>query len=72
MLRRLLRFLPQHPPDWLIGFWTLYGLLLILSIFLQGLPTQLGDQIFFFARLVVGLLCWAIAAALVWRRAQKP
>ena len=70
MLRRLLMFLPRRPPEWLIGFWTIYGALLVLSVILQGLPAQFGDRFFFFARLVVGLVCWGIAAALVWRRSQ--
>lgn len=71
MLRRLLRFLPRRPPEWLIAFWTIYGALLLLSLFIQGIPAQIGDRLFFFARLVVGLLCWAIAVALVWRRSQN-
>jgi hypothetical protein len=70
MLQRLLMFLPRRPPEWLIGFWAAYGALLIVSLFVQGFPSGAANRAFYIARLVVGILCWLIAAALVWRRSQ--
>ncbi|MGI8549973.1 MAG: hypothetical protein ACR2PL_04115 [Dehalococcoidia bacterium] len=70
MLRRLVAILPQEPPDWLIGFWAVYGMIFLLSLFVQSIPAGVKDAVFYWARLVVGVLCFAVAAGLGWRRSH--
>ncbi len=70
MMNRIFAFLPKDPPDWLIGFWTLYGAIFVLSLFVQALPHDATGAIFYWARLFVGLACLAIAVGLGWRRAH--
>ena len=68
MLNRLFAFLPRQPPDWLIGFWTTYGAIFILSLFVQSMPGSVTGLVFYWGRLVVGLGCLFIAVGLGWRR----
>jgi hypothetical protein len=70
VLDRLVAFLPKQPPDWLIGFWTLYGAIFVLSLFLQEIPHDLTNQLFYWGRLAVGLICLIIALGLGWRRSH--
>lgn len=71
MLRRLLMLLPQDPPEWMVGFWTVYGAIFVLSLFVQSYPSDLTNQIVYWARLVLGFACWGIAAAIAYRRSHK-
>jgi hypothetical protein len=68
MLDRLFGFLPKRPPDWLIGFWTTYGAIFVLSLFVQQPPVDLTGRLFYWGRLIVGLACFVIAFGLGWRR----
>jgi hypothetical protein len=70
VLYRLLALLPQEPPDWLIGFWTVYGVLFLASLFVQPLPTGLINEVFYWLRLVAGVGCLAVALGLHWRRSH--
>lgn len=70
MIPRLIRLLPDNPPDWMIGFWTVYGIIFLFS--LLALPSRGAEQvIFYWARLVAALICFAVAAALTWRRSHR-
>jgi len=68
MFDRVFGFLPKQPPDWLIGFWTTYGAIFILSLFVQALPGNVTGQVFYWARLAVGIACLFVAVGLGWRR----
>ncbi len=70
MMDRIFGFLPKDPPDWMIGFWVLYGAIFVLSLFVQQLPHGLTGQLFYWARLGVGLGCLVIAVGLGWRRSH--
>jgi hypothetical protein len=68
VLDRLFGFLPKQPPDWLIGFWTTYGAIFILSLFVQKVPADVVGLVVYWARLAVGLACLVVAIGLGWRR----
>ena len=70
MLDRLFSFLPKHPPEWMVGFWAIFGAIFLLGLFLGRPPGDLAGQIAFWARLVVGLACFFIAVGLGWRRSH--
>ena len=68
MVRRLLTLLPQEPPEWLVGFWTIYGVLFLASLLLEPLPPGLVNELAYWARLVAAIVCLAVALGLHWRR----
>jgi hypothetical protein len=69
-MNRLFGFLPKEPPDWMIGFWMMFGAIIILGLFVQQLPHDPTGQLFYWGRLVVGFGCFVIALGLGWRRAH--